>query len=101
MGRGKDHEFEDEPIEAFYSQASGHLAPDGGHFACGVCCVSAAAGVGAAAGGLPDDPGADVLSGGQPAGDGVVGDGSAGAAVRADSGAESDDVDELCGRKGG
>ena len=86
-GRGSLHEFFDEygknePIEAIYSSASGHLAPDGGHFACGVCRVCAAAGVGAAAGGLSDDSGADVLSGREPRGDGVVGDGAAGAAVR-------------------
>src|SRR5260370_31384773 len=84
-----------EPFEAIYSSASGHLASDGGHFAFGICCVCAAAGVGAAAGGLSDDPGADVLSRGEPGGDGVFGDGAAGATVWADTGAESDDVDEL------
>src|SRR3977135_1407112 len=93
--RGRRRAFVDKPVEAFYSSAGGHLASDGGHFACGICCVCAASGVGAAAGGLSDDPGADVLSGGEPGGDGFVGDGSAGAAVWANSGAESDDVDEL------
>src|SRR5437016_12685431 len=93
--RGRLREFHVKSIEAIYSSASGHLASDGGHFACGFCCVCAAAGVGAAAGGLSDDSGADVLSGGEPGGDGVIRDGAAGAAVWADSGAEPDDVDEL------
>src|SRR6266481_9039743 len=93
--RGSLREFFIEPLKAIYSSASGHLASDGGHFACGFCCVCAAAGVGAAAGGLSDDSGADVLSGGEPGGDGFVGDGTAGAAVWADSGAEPDDVDEF------
>src|SRR5258708_17725057 len=92
--RGRRREFH-KPIKAIYSSASGHFASDGGHFACGICCVCAAAGVGAAAGGLSDDPGADVLSGGEPGGDGFVGDGASGAAVWTDTGAESDDVDEL------
>src|ERR1700738_1462184 len=69
--RGSLREF-NESIKAIYSSASGHLASDGGHFACGICCVCAAAGVGAAAGGLSDDPGADVLSRGEPGGDGFV-----------------------------
>src|SRR5882757_830597 len=93
--RGSLREFFVESVEAIYSSASGHLAPDGGHFACGICCVCAAAGIGAAAGGLSDDSGADVLSGGESGGDGFVGDGSAGAAVWTDTGIESDDVDEL------
>src|SRR5437868_9562412 len=93
--RGRLREFHVKSITAVYSSASGHLASDGGHFACGICCVCAAAGVGAAAGGLSDDSGADVLSGSKPGGDGVVGDGAAGAAVWTDSGTESDDVDEF------
>src|SRR5436190_8675195 len=98
--RGRRREFVDKPgvyesFEAIYSAASGHLASDGGHFACRICCVCAAAGVGAAAGGLSDDPGADVLSGGEPGGDGVFGDGAIGAAVWTDTGAEPDDVDEF------
>src|SRR5260370_31592698 len=94
--RGRRREFNesgfnepgvDESFEAIYSSASGHLASDGGHFACGFCCVCAAAGVGAAAGGLSDDSGADVLSGGAPGGDGVFGDGAAGTAGLADTAA--------------
>src|SRR5271154_3347893 len=92
--RGSLREF-NESIKAIYSSASGHLAFDGGHFACGFCRVCAAAGVGAAAGGLSDDSGADLLSGSEPGGDGVFGDGSAGAAVWADTRIEPDDVDEL------
>src|SRR4030088_949075 len=97
--RGSPREFFHEPVQAVYSSASGHLASDGGHFACGICCVCAAAGVGAAAGGLSDDSGADVLPGGEPGGDGCVGDGTAGAAVWTDTGAEPDDVDEFGGRQ--
>src|ERR1700733_8531483 len=93
--RGSLREFFVESVEAIYSSASGHLASDGGHFACGVCCVCAAASVGTAAGGLSDDPGADILSGSESGGDGFVGDGSTGAAVRADTGAEPDDFDEF------
>ncbi len=37
----------------------------------------------------------DVLSGREPGGDGIVGDGAAGAAVRTDSGTDPDDVDEF------
>src|SRR5271170_4642793 len=93
--RVSPREFFDESIEAIYSSASGHLAPDGGHFACGICCVCAAARVGVAAGGLSDDSGADVLSGSEPGGDGFVGNGSAGTAVWADTGTEPDDIDEF------
>src|SRR5207248_610564 len=82
-------------IKAVYSSASGHLASDGGHFACGFCCLCAAAGVGAAASGLSDDSGADVLSGSEPGGDGFIGNGTAGTAVWTDSGTESDDIDEF------
>src|ERR1700694_462015 len=64
-------------------------------FACGRGCVFAIAGVAPAAGGLPDDPGDDVLSGCEPGGDGVFGDFAAGAAVRTDSRAEPDDIDEF------
>src|SRR5882757_3317786 len=96
--RGRRREF-DESITAIYSSASGHLASDGGHFACGICCVCAAAGVGAAAGGLSDDSGADVLSRGEPGGDGFFGHGTAGTAVWTDTWAESDDVDELWRRQ--
>ena len=54
-----------------------------------------AAGLRAAAGGLPDDSGADVLSGGQPRRDGFVGDRALGAAIRPGAGPEPDDVDQL------
>src|SRR6202000_3316898 len=93
--RVRIHEFHIKSIEAIYSSARGHLAHDGGHFSWWLCGVCVAAGVGVAAGGLSDDPGADVLSGRKPAGDGVLGDGSAGTAVRANTGAKPDDVDEL------
>src|SRR5579875_2010247 len=33
-----------EPIAAIYSQTSGHLTPDGGHFACGLRRLRAVAG---------------------------------------------------------
>src|ERR1700761_8222012 len=89
------HEFYIKPIEAIYSSARGHLASDGGHFACRCGCVPATASVSAAASGLSDDPGADVLSGSESGGDGVVGDRSAGAAVWGDPGTEPDDVDKF------
>src|SRR5262245_14150224 len=50
----------DESVTAIYSSAGGHLAVDGGHFACGVGRVHAASPVGAAASRLSDDPGDDV-----------------------------------------
>ncbi len=61
----------------------------------GVVAYRQLAGVGVAAGGLPDDSDHDVLSGRKSGGDVVVGDGAAGAAVWADAGAEPDDVDEF------
>ena len=57
--------------------------------------LSAAAGLGAAAGRLPDDPGRHVLSGREPGRDGVVGHRAARAPVRPDAGPEADDVDQL------
>ena len=56
--------------------------------------VHAAAGLGAAAGRLPDDPGADVLSGREPGGHLDHGDRAARAPVRPDPGAAPDDLDE-------
>ena len=47
------------------------------------------------AGGLPDHPGRDLLSGREPRRDGLVGDRAARAPVRPDARAEPDDVDEL------
>src|SRR5579864_7194005 len=84
-----------EPFAAIYSPAGGHLAFDGGHFACRWRRLSAVAGFGAAEGGLPDDPGDDVLSGGKPGGDGLIRDVSFGAAVWTNTGVEPDDLDEL------
>ena len=57
--------------------------------------LPAAAGLGAAAGGLSDDSGRDVLSGRQPGRDGLGRHRAARAAVRPGAGPEPDDVDQL------
>ena len=57
--------------------------------------IPATAGFRAAAGRLPHDPGADVLSRRQPRRDGFVGDRALGAAVRPGAGTGPDDVDQL------
>src|SRR5581483_10814249 len=82
-----------ESVPAIHPAAGGHLTPDGGHFACGLCCVPAAPGLSSAGGRLPDHPGSDLLPRRQPQRDGAVGYGTAGAAVRADPRPAADDVD--------
>ena len=62
--------------------------------------LPAAAGLGAAAGRLPDDPHHHLLSGRQPGGDDELGDGAARAAVRSAAGPGADVVDELGRRVG-
>ena len=66
----------------------------------GILAVPAAAGLGAAAGRLPDDPHHHLLSGRQPGGDDELGDGAARAAVRSAAGPGADVVDELGRRLG-
>ena len=92
-------------------RAHEHLAPvhhapggdrpaDGRVDAVGPARLSPAAGVGAAAGGLPDHPDPHVLPGRQPRGHDQRGHGAAGAPVRADAGARPDVVHQLGWRVG-
>ena len=85
----------DESVAAVHSAAGRDLAADGGHPAGGHRGLPAAAGFGAAAGGLPDHPGADVLSRREPGGDGVVGHRAAGAPVRPGARPEADDLHQF------
>ena len=66
----------------------------------GIVAYHAVAGFGAAAGRLPDDSGAHLLSRRQPRRDGHHGDGAAGTPVRPDAGAEPDDLDQRRRRLG-
>ena len=72
----------DEPVAPVHPAADRDLAADGGAAARGRRRLPAAAGLGAAAGRLPDDPGGHVLSRRQPRRDGLVGHRAARAAVR-------------------
>src|ERR1700719_3595876 len=88
-------ESRNEHIQAVYFTAGRHHIDDGGDLAGGLRGLSAVAGLGAATSRLPDHSGADLLSRCQPGRNGIVRDGTAGAAVWPGSGPESDDVDEL------
>ncbi len=66
----------------------------------GILVLPAAAGVGAAAGRLPDDPHHHLLPGRQPRGDDELGDGAARAPVRAAAGPGADVVDQFGRRVG-
>src|SRR5690348_2017944 len=83
-----------EYFDEFHPPADRDLAADGRHSAGRRGRLSAAARGAAAAGRLPDDPGHGAASRRQPGNDGVVGDGAAGAAVRADPRRVADDVVE-------
>src|SRR5690606_10688107 len=78
----------------------GHLAADGGAAAVGPVRVSAAAGVGTAAGGLPHHPGDDPVPGRQPDGDHKRGHRAAGTPAGPDSRTQPDVVDQLRRRLG-
>src|SRR5216684_3065843 len=84
-----------ESIKAVYFAAGGHHIADGGDFAGGLCRLPAIARFRPAASRLPHNPGANVLSRGQPGRDGVFGDRASGAAVWASARAEPNDLDEL------
>src|SRR5436190_10093682 len=84
-----------ESVTAFHSSSGRHIPNDVRGIAGGDRGLPATAGFGVAGGGLSNDSGDDVLSGRGPDGDGIVGNGSTGAAVRAGAGAESDDVFEF------
>ena len=89
-----------EPVTPVHPPAGRDGAADGGAAAVGHPRLPAAAGLGAAAGRLPDDPHHHLLSGRQPGGDDELGDGAARAAVRPASRPGADVVDEL-GRRFG
>src|SRR6202050_1728325 len=84
-----------ESFTIIHSPAGGDHAVDGGRAAGGMGSVSATSRLGPAGSRLPDDSGGDVLSGRRSGRDGVVGDFATGAAIRASSGIEPDDLDEL------
>src|SRR4051794_13695671 len=89
--RKRDHE----PFEAVHSAANRDVATDGGPAARGSFRLQTASRVGAARGGLPDDPGDHVLSRRQPGRDGVRRYGTARTPVRPGAGPQPDDVGEL------
>src|ERR1700710_485999 len=91
--RKRDHE----PFEAVYSAADRDVAADGGPAARRPFRLQTASRVGAARGGLPDDPGDYVLSRRQPGRDGVRRYGTARTPIRPGAGPQSDDVGELRG----
>src|SRR4029079_9966309 len=84
-----------EPLPPLYPQTRRDIAADGGACHRRWRRVRAAAGIGATGSGLSDDPGRDVLSGGQSRCDGHIGDRAARAAVRPDAWPQADDVNEL------
>ena len=75
-----------EPLADLHRPAGRDQPADGGDPAGRRARLPEAAGVGAAAGGLPDDPGRDLLPRRQPRRDGVHGDGAARAPARPDAG---------------
>src|SRR5213595_3272519 len=81
-----------ESVTAFHSSSGRHVPDDVRRIAGGDRGLPATAGFGVAGGGLSNDSGDDVLSGRGPDGDGIVGNGSTGAAVRVGAGAAPDDV---------
>src|SRR6185312_8230906 len=91
--RKRDHES----FEAVYSAADRDVAAHGGPAARWPFRFQTASRVGAARGGLPDDPGDHVLSRRQPGRDGVRRYGTARTPVRPGAGPQRDDVGELRG----
>src|SRR5260370_14243607 len=88
-------ELRDEPVTAVYSAAGRHHAADDRHPARRLGGLSATARFRSAAGRLPHDSGANVLSRRQPGSHGFLGHRPARAPVRAHSWPESDDFDEF------
>src|SRR5438093_3929407 len=89
--RGTAYEY----LAAVHPSPCGNIAADGGSSARRSGCVSTTAGVGIAAGGLPDDTGRDVLSWRQPGSNVVLRNRSAGAPVRTSAWLEANDLDKL------
>src|SRR5690606_32413531 len=90
----------DEHLAPLHPAPGGHLAADGGAAAVGPVRLSAAAGVGTAAGGLPHHPGDDPVPGRQPDGDHQRGHRAAGTPAGPDSRTQPDVVDQLRRRLG-
>src|SRR5438876_6009369 len=85
----------DESVAAVHSAADRHHALDGRRAARGLGCLPAVAHLGAASGRLPNYSGTNVLSWRKSGSDGLLGHGTARAAVRPDSWLESDDFHEF------
>ncbi len=88
----------DEPVAPVHPAAGGDLAADGGDRAGRPRRLPVPAAVGAAAGRLPDDPGADALPRRQPRGDGQHRHRAARAPVRPDGRPRADELDQRGGR---
>ncbi len=86
-----------EPVQAVHPAADRDLAVDGGGAARRHRRLPPAPRVGAAGGGLSDDPGDHLLSRRQPGRDGLRRHRAAGAPVRPGAGPEPDDLDQLRG----
>ena len=87
-----------EPVPSLHPAAGRDLAADAGDRAGRHGGLPLPAAVGAAAGRLPDDPGADAVPGRQPGGDGADRHGAAGAAVRPDAGPGAHELHQRRGR---
>src|SRR5262245_17668641 len=85
----------DESVSAIYSAAYCDFVVDGRDAPGWSRSVPAASGFRASTGGLPDDPGADVLSGCESLCNGVLGHHATRAAIRPGARAQSDDLDQL------
>src|SRR5713226_1641205 len=88
-------DLRDESVTAVYSAAGRHHPLDGRRPSCWLGGFQAIAHLGVASGRLPYDPGSNVLSRRQPRSNGFFGHGSSGAAIRANSGLESNDLNEF------
>src|ERR1700736_4541371 len=85
----------DESFAAVYFTAGGDHASDGRHLVGGIRRLPATSGFRLTAGRLPHDTSADVLSGRQSGSDGFFGHWSTGTAIRGNTRAEPDDLDEF------
>src|SRR5712692_9139583 len=88
-------DLRDESVAAVHSAAGRYHPLDGRRPSCWLGGFQAIAHLGVASGRLPYDPGSNVLSRRQPRSNGFFGHGSSGAAIRANSGLESNDLNEF------
>src|ERR1700730_358947 len=84
-----------ESVNSVYFETGCHGAADGSDSAGGRCQLHAVAGLGIAAGRLPNDSSTDVLSRSEPGRGCDHGDGSAGATVRPTSGTKPNDFQQF------